>query len=114
MLQKISQKKYIIITNIITKTRKNYSGNTVYNYDISTSKPKFEIYDRVRLSSINDVYRNKLKTNWSKEIFIIENILKPNVNYYNHVIVINRNKFGYHSDIFFFFCKFYIFLYFIV
>lgn len=56
--------------------------STVYNYDISNSKPKFEINDRVRLSSINDVYRNKLKTNWSKEIFIIERVFKSNVNYY--------------------------------
>ena len=30
----------------------------------------------------NDVYRNKLKTNWSKEIFTVENVIKSNVVYY--------------------------------
>ena len=58
------------------------STPTVYNYDISNSIPKFEINDRVRLSSIVDVYRNKLKTNWSREIFTVEKVFKSNVNYY--------------------------------
>jgi len=56
--------------------------NSVYNYDISNSVPKFEINDRVRLSCIVDVYRNKLKTNWSKEIFVVEKIFKSNIIYY--------------------------------
>ncbi|KAF0710373.1 Integrase catalytic domain-containing protein [Aphis craccivora] len=56
--------------------------STVYNYDITKSKPKFEINDRVRLSSFTDVYRNKLKTNWTKEIFTIIKVIKSNVNYY--------------------------------
>ncbi|KAE9521779.1 hypothetical protein AGLY_017830 [Aphis glycines] len=68
--------------NDVSKKNENDLLSTVYNYDISNSKPKFEINDRVRLSSINDVYRNKLKTNWSKEIFIVEKIFKSNVNYY--------------------------------
>lgn len=66
----------------VNKKNENDLLSTVYNYDISNSKPKFEIDDRVRLSSINDVYRNKLKTNWSKEIFMVEKIFKSNVNYY--------------------------------
>lgn len=63
---------------------KNEKGllNSVYNYNISNSVSKFEINDRVRLSSIVDVYRNKLKTNWSKEIFIVEKVFISNVNYY--------------------------------
>lgn len=66
----------------VNKKNENELLSTVYNYDISNSKPKFEINDRVRLSSINDVYRNKLKTNWSKEIFTVENVIKSNVVYY--------------------------------
>ncbi|KAE9543703.1 hypothetical protein AGLY_002099 [Aphis glycines] len=56
--------------------------STVYNYNITKSKPKFEINDRVRLSSFTDVYRNKLKTKWTKEIFTIIKVIKSNVNYY--------------------------------
>lgn len=55
---------------------------TVYNYPITNSKPKFELGDRVRLSSYVDKFRNKLKTNWTKEIFTISEVLKSNVNYY--------------------------------
>ena len=66
----------------VNKKNENDLLSTVYNYDISNSKPKFEINDRVRLSSINDVYRNKLKTNWSKEIFTVEKVIKSNVVYY--------------------------------
>ncbi|KAL4091229.1 hypothetical protein QTP88_025952 [Uroleucon formosanum] len=66
--------------------------NSVYNYDISNSVPKFEINDRVRLSSIVDVYRNKLKTNWSKEIF------KSNVNYYKIKDIEGRTHYAHWED----------------
>ncbi|XP_015373487.1 PREDICTED: uncharacterized protein LOC107168547 [Diuraphis noxia] len=66
----------------VNKNNENDLLNSVYNYDISSSIPKFVINDRVRLSSIVDVYRNKLKTNWSKEIFTVEKVFKSDVNYY--------------------------------
>jgi len=66
----------------VSKKNENYLLSTVYNYDITNSVPKFEINDRIRLSSIVDVYRNKLKTNWSKEIFTVEKVMKSNIVYY--------------------------------
>lgn len=56
--------------------------NSVYNYPITNSKPKFEVGDRVRLSSTVDQFRNKLKTNWTTEVFTVSKVLKSNVNYY--------------------------------
>jgi len=66
----------------VNKKNENDLLNSVYKYDINNSEPKFEINDRVRLSTIVDVYRNKLKTNWSKEIFTIEKVFISNVVYY--------------------------------
>ena len=66
----------------VNKKNENHLLATVYYYDISKKKPKFEIDDRVRLSCYVDQYRNKLKTNWTKEIFTIIKVLKSNVIYY--------------------------------
>lgn len=66
----------------VTKKNENHLLSTVYNFPISKSVPKFEVGDRVTLSSYVDQFRNKLKTNWTKEIFIINKVLKSNVNYY--------------------------------
>jgi len=66
----------------VSKENEEYLLSTVYNYDITNSVPKFEINDRVRLSLISDVYRNKLKSNWSKEIFTVEKVMKSNIVYY--------------------------------
>lgn len=56
--------------------------STVYSYEITVALPKFEIGDRVRLSAYVDQFRNKLKTNWTREIFTIIKVIKSNVNYY--------------------------------
>ena len=60
----------------------NHLLSTVYNFSISSSKPNFEVGDRVRLSSLVDQFRNKLKTNWTKEIFTISKVSISNVVYY--------------------------------
>lgn len=57
--------------------------STVYNFKISKSKPNFEIGDRVRLSTHVYIFKNKFKTNWTKEIFTVSNVLRSNVVYYN-------------------------------
>ncbi|RYA67885.1 hypothetical protein DD592_27190, partial [Enterobacter cloacae complex sp. 2DZ2F20B] len=44
---------------------------TVYMITLTNKKTKFEVGDRVRLSNMVDVYRNKLKTNWTEEIFTV-------------------------------------------
>jgi len=66
----------------VNKSNEKELLSTVYNYDMSNAKPKFEVNDKVRLSSIIDAYRNKLKTNWSKEIFTVDKLLKSNIIYY--------------------------------
>lgn len=66
----------------VSKKNENQLLATVYNFPITNSKQKFEIGDRVRLSSSVDQFKNKLKTNWTREIFVITKVLKSNVNYY--------------------------------
>ena len=66
----------------VTKDKEDKLLSTVYYYEISQSKPKYEIGDRVRLSAYVDLFRNKLKTNWTKEIFTISKVIKSNVVYY--------------------------------
>lgn len=66
----------------VQKKNENLLLTTVYSFPITQSQPKFEIDDRVRLSSLVDQFRNKLKTNWTKEIFVVSKVLKSNVNYY--------------------------------
>lgn len=66
----------------VTKDKEDKLLSTVYYYEISQSKPKYDIGDRVRLSAYVDLFRNKLKTNWTKEIFTISKVLKSNVVYY--------------------------------
>jgi hypothetical protein len=38
---------------------------------LTNKKPKFEVGDRIRLSNMVDIFRNKLKTNWTEEIFTV-------------------------------------------
>lgn len=54
----------------------------VYQIDSTKSKRKFEVGDRVRISSHVFKFRNKLKTNWAKEIFTITEAHTSNVHYY--------------------------------
>lgn len=69
----------------VTKENEALLLSTVYNYRMTTKKPKFKIGDRVRLSKYVDIFRNKFKTNWTKEIFIISEIHRSNVIYYKVV-----------------------------
>lgn len=66
----------------VTKEMENKLLSTVYYYGITKENPKFEIGDRVRLSSYVDLFRNKLKTNWTREVFTISKVIKSNVVYY--------------------------------
>jgi len=51
----------------------------IMNYDITNSKPKFEINNIVRLYQFIDVYKNKLYTNLTYEIFIFTIIQGKNI-----------------------------------
>jgi hypothetical protein len=68
--------------NEVNKDNEQKLLASVYNYKISKSKPKFELEDRVRLSAYIDIFRNKFKTNWTKEIFTITDILRENIVFY--------------------------------
>ena len=46
-----------------------------YNYDIYISKPKFKIGDRVRIYKYKKQFEKGYETNWTREIFVISNIL---------------------------------------
>lgn len=69
----------------VTKDNEALLLSTIYNYRLTTKKPKFKIGDRVRLSKNVDAFKNKFKTNWTKEIFIISEVLRSNVIYYKVV-----------------------------
>ena len=66
----------------VTKDNEAQLLSTVYNYRISTTVSKFEKGDRVRLSKLRDTFRNKLKPNWTEEIFEVEGVKRSNVVYY--------------------------------
>lgn len=66
----------------VTKENEAMLLSTVYNYRITTAHPKFEVGDRVRLSSHTYLFKSKLKANWTKEIFTVKTVMRSNVNYY--------------------------------
>ena len=49
---------------------------------LQIKKPKFAIGDRVRVSLLKNTFEKCYRSNWSEEIFIIDNIKNSNVNYY--------------------------------
>ena len=55
----------------VNKENERQLLETVYINVLTNKKSKFDIGDRVRLSNMIYTYRNKLKTNWTEEIFTI-------------------------------------------
>lgn len=66
----------------VKKNNEDYLLASVYNHRITKTTPKYTVGDRVRLSMYVDTFRNKFKTNWTKEIFTISQILRTNVVFY--------------------------------
>ena len=56
--------------------------NNLYNFNITNKKPKFSIGDKVRVSLLKNTFEKSYTSNWSEEIFIIDDIKKSNVHYY--------------------------------
>ena len=54
----------------------------IYNFKITNKKPKFSIGDRIRVSLLKNTFEKSYNSNWSEEIFIIDNIKTSNVHYY--------------------------------
>ena len=65
----------------INKSNEKHTKNTVYNYDITNKKPKYKIYDLVRMSLKRRQLFDKPTGNikWSEELFKIKKINKSNV-----------------------------------
>lgn len=66
----------------VNKKNENTLLNTVYCHAFTDKEPRFEVGDRVRLSTSLFTFKNKFHTNWSKEIFTIRSVQRDNVFFY--------------------------------
>ena len=64
------------------KVNENIVRNNLYNFRYTNKKPKFSIGDRVRVSLLKNTFEKSYTSNWSQEIFIIDDIKTSNVHYY--------------------------------
>ena len=64
------------------KSNENIIRNNLYNFRYTNKKPKFSIGDRVRISLLKNTFEKSYTSNWSQEIFIIDNIKTSNIHYY--------------------------------
>ena len=64
------------------KSNENIVRNNLYNFKITNKKPKFSIGDRVRVSLLKNTFEKSYTSNYSQEIFIIDDIKTTNVHYY--------------------------------
>ena len=64
------------------KSNEDIVRNNLYNFKITDKKPKFKINDRVRISLLKNTFEKSYTSNWSEEIFIIDDIKTSNVHYY--------------------------------
>ena len=46
--------------------------------DTNSKAPKFKVNDRVRITKYKNIFSKGYTENWSREIFIIDSILKTN------------------------------------
>ena len=64
------------------KSNENNVRNNLYNFKYINKKSKFLIGDRVRISLLKNTFEKSYTSNWSQEIFIIDDIKTSNVHYY--------------------------------
>ena len=64
------------------KSNEDIVRNILYNFNITNKKQKSKIYDRVRVSLLKNTFEKPYTSNWSEEIFIIDDIKTSNVHYY--------------------------------
>ena len=53
-----------------------------YNFEITNKKPKFSIGNKVRLSLLKNTFEKGYTSNWSEQIYIIDDIKSSNVHYH--------------------------------
>ena len=66
-------------------TSKKSNENIVrknYNFEITNKKPKFSIGDKVRVSLLKNTFEKGYTSNWSEQIYVIDDIKTSNVHYY--------------------------------
>ena len=56
------------------KLNEDIVRNNSYNFNITNKKSKFSIDDRVRVSLLKNTFEKSYTSNWSEEIFIIDDI----------------------------------------
>ena len=64
------------------KSNENIIRNNLYNFKYTNKKSKFTIGDRVRVSLLKNTFEKSYTSNWSEEIFVIDDIKTTNVHYY--------------------------------
>ena len=62
-----------------------------YNFEIAVKKPKFKIGDKVRISLLKNTFEKGYTSNWSEQIYIIDDIKSSNIHYY-YLKDLNGNK----------------------
>ena len=62
-----------------------------YNFEITNKKSKFKIGDKVRISLLKNTFEKGYTSNWSEQIYIIDDIKTSNVHYY-YLKDLNGNK----------------------
>ena len=68
--------------NASLKSNENIVRNNLYNFKNTNKKPKFSIGDKVRVSLLKNTFEKSYTSNWTEEIFIIDDIKTSNVHYY--------------------------------
>ena len=58
-------------------TNANYSALTE-KIEMNPKAPKIKVNDRVKITKYNKIFSNVYTENWSREIFIIDSVLKSN------------------------------------
>ena len=53
-----------------------------YNFEIITNKKKFKIGDKVRVSLLKNTFEKGYTSNWSEQIYVIDDIKSSNIHYY--------------------------------
>ena len=48
------------------------------NVETNLKAPKFKVNDRVKITKYKNIFSNSYAVNWSREIFIINSVLKTN------------------------------------
>ena len=64
------------------KSNENIIRNNLHNFKNTNKKPKFTIGDRVRVSLLKNTFEKSYTSNYSQEIFIIDDIKTSNFHYY--------------------------------